>query len=137
MRTLILALSLMFFVLGGAAGANEIIFKDCYNTHFDTRFDNKTYSFNYYNVDQKNKTITQVWAYTDEAWNNKYKYEKGSIRNAVNVYKLEYIDKNFAKGSSISMYSKSDTDITIDLKTKIITTTFAFDKPVRVYTQCK
>ena len=96
MHTLILASSFLLLVLGGVAGANEIIFKDCYNTHFDTRFDNKTYSFNYYNVDQKNKTITQVWAYTDEAWNNKYKYEKGSIRNAVNVYKLEYIDKNFA-----------------------------------------
>ena len=42
-------------LLTSGAKSNEIILKDCYNTYFDSRFDNKTYEFNYYKIDQKNK----------------------------------------------------------------------------------
>lgn len=135
-RIIILIVSGMFLLTSGAK-SNEIILKDCYNTYFDSRFDNKIYEFSYYNIDQKNKTISQIWSYTNEAWNSKYKFESGSIRNAVNVYKLDFLDKNFAKGSSVAPHSKSDVQITLDLRTKLVSTEFYFDKAVTVHSQCK
>jgi hypothetical protein len=55
----------------------------------------------------------------------------------VNVYKLDFLDKNFAKGSSVASHSKSDVQVTIDLRTKLISTEFFFDKPITVHTQCQ
>ena len=137
MTQLIIFIFSAILLLTSGAKSNEIILKNCYNTYFDSRFDNKTYEFNYYKIDQKNKTISQVWSHTNESWNSKYKFEKGSLRNAVNVYKLDFLDKNFAKGSSVASYSKSDVQVTIDLRTKLVSTEFLFDRPITTHTQCQ
>jgi hypothetical protein len=55
MNQLIIFIFSAILLLTSGAKSNEIILKDCYNTYFDSRFDNKTYEFNYYKIDQKNK----------------------------------------------------------------------------------
>jgi hypothetical protein len=133
---------LIIFIVSGilllAEGARaEIILKDCYNPNSGSRFDNNTYDFFYYKIDEKNKTLSQVWSFTEKSWNNERKFEAGSLRNAVNVYKLDYLDKNFAKGSGKTLHSNTNINLTIDLKTRIVTTQFLFDKPTIIYFQCK
>jgi len=117
MKIIFIISSFLFLVIG-VAHSREIIIKDCYGVfqYGKNEFDTKRYTQYYYKVDPKNKIISQVWSYTDSAFEEMKKTSPHSKKNNIANYNLEFIDNNFAKGRNYNPSGSWNAEITIDLK---------------------
>lgn len=129
------------FLIIGKTSANEIIIKDCYDVskYGKNEFNTKRYTQYYYKVDPKSKTITEVWSFT----NNEFEETKKSMpdvkKNNIFNYNLEYIDNNFANGKAYGSNGNLIAEITIDLKKNYVEKKFNL-KPMPITAsplQCK
>jgi hypothetical protein len=140
MRLFFFILAGMFLIIGKVS-ANEIIIKDCYavSKYGKNEFNTKRYTQYYYKIDQKSKTITEVWSYT----NNEFEETKKSMPDVkkTNIFKynLEFIDNNFANGKAYGSNNNLIAEITIDLKKNYVEKQFNL-KPTAINatpSQCK
>ena len=117
MKIIFILFSFVLLIIG-VAHSREIIIKDCYDAskYGKNEFNTKRYTQYYYKIDPKSKTITEVWSYT----NNEFEETKKSIPDVkkTNIfnYNLEFIDNNFANGKAYGSNNNLIAEITIDLK---------------------
>jgi len=140
MKLFFFILTALFLVIGKTS-ANEIIIKDCYDAskYGKNEFNTKRYTQYYYKIDPKRKTITEVWSYT----NNEFEETKKSMPDVkkTNIfnYNLEFIDNNFANGKAYGSNNNLIAEITIDLKKNYVEKQFNI-KPTAINAtplQCK
>ena len=140
MKLFFFILTVIFLIIG-KANANEIIIKDCYDLskYRKNEFNTKRYTQYYYKIDPKSKTITEVWSYT----NNEFEETKKSMPDVkkTNIfnYNLEFIDNNFANGKAYGSNNNLIAEITIDLKKNYVEKQFNL-KPTAINatpSQCK
>ena len=127
------------FLIIGKTSANEIIIKDCakvYSHGGKPEFNKNLYANYYFRIDAKNKTISEVWSYTDDALKNSV---SGTQKNNIINYKLLFMDNNFATGEITYSSAGYKHEITIDIKKYYVETArifyFKITKPTPM--QCK
>jgi hypothetical protein len=133
---------LIIFILSGmlllSIGARaEIVFKDCYSPRWGAYFDKNKYDYDYYKIDEKNKTITRVWSLTNKYWNEEAKFFYNPQKNAVFNFVLTFSDKNIIQG----LKKKDDIyeEITLELNTGVVKHQLYSNnlRPDAFYFQCK
>ncbi len=127
------------FLIIGKTSANEIIIKDCakvYSHGEKPEFNKNLYANYYFRIDAKNKTISEVWSYTDDALKNSV---SGTQKNNIINYKLLFMDNNFATGEITYSSAGYKHEITIDIKKYYVEKVRIFDFKVTKQTpmQCK
>jgi hypothetical protein len=117
MKLFFFILTAIFLVIGKTT-AYEITIKDCYDVskYGKNQFDKKRYTQYFFTINPKNKTIVNVWSYTDNAFDDQKDTTKFTKKNNIVNYKLEFIDNNFAIGKNYSLSGNLLSEITIDLK---------------------
>lgn len=129
------------FIVIGKTSANEIIIKDCSNVYSSgkSEFDKKSYANYYFRIDQKNKTISEVWSYTDNHFSEVVNKIPGIQKNNIINYKLLFMDNNFATGEVISTTKGYAHEITIDIKKYYVekNITLDFKRSTQLPMQCK
>ena len=126
------------FIVIGKTSANEIIIKDCAKVFSlgKPEFDKKYYANYYFRIDLKNKTISEIWSYTDEAF---YTIVSGAQKNNIINYKLLFMDNNFVTGEVVSTNKGYAHEITIDMKKYYVEKTIMIDfkRSTQIPMQCK
>ena len=137
MKLIFLILSGIFLIIGKAS-SNEIIIKDCAKVFSlgKPEFDKKYYANYYFRIDPKNKTISEIWSYTDEAFKTTV---SGTQKNNIINYKLLFIDNNFATGEITYSSAGYKHEITIDIKKNYVEKTIMMDfkRSTQIPMQCK
>jgi hypothetical protein len=137
MRLFFFILAVIFLVIG-KANANEIIIKDCAKVFSlgKPEFDKKYYANYYFRIDSKNKTISEIWSYTDEAFKTTV---SGTQKNNIINYKLLFMDNNFATGEITYSSAGYKHEITIDIKKYYVEKTIMMDfkRSTQIPMQCK
>jgi len=136
MKKLIIFLVSGMLLMSSGARA-EVVFKDCYGPQWETYFDKNKYDYDYYKIDEKNKTITRVWSRTNKYWNEEAKFFYNPQKNAVINYVLTFSDKNIIQG----LKKNDDTyeEITLELNTGLVKHQLSSNnlRPPAFYLQCK
>ena len=134
-RLILFLVSGMLLLVGGVRA--EVVFKDCYGPQWETYFDKNKYDYDYYKIDEKNKTITRVWSRTNKYWNEEAKFFYNPQKNAVINYVLTFSDKNIIQG----LKKNDDTyeEITLELNTGVVKHQLSSNnlRPPAFYYQCK
>jgi len=114
---------LILFIVSGmllySTGAiADIILKDCYSPKFSKSFDKNEYEYHYYKIDEKNKSITLVWSFTNKEWSEKARFIDGAQKNSVVNYLLTFSDKNIIQGIKKGDYTNEE--IILELNTGVV-----------------
>lgn len=135
---LFLFILVSIFLIIEKASANEIIIKDCGTVYSSgkSEFNKNVYANYYFKIDPKNKTISEVWSYTDEAFKNAV---SGTQKNNIKNYKLLFMDNNFVTGENTFSNGGYGTEITIDIKKYYVEkiTIIDFKRSTMLPKQCK